>query len=39
MRNLVIVMLGGAIGAGFRYEVGLVARRFVGTAFPGAPCS
>jgi CrcB protein len=34
MRNLVIVMLGGAIGAGFRYQVGLVARRVVATAFP-----
>ena len=34
MRNLVIVMLGGAIGAGFRYEVGLVALRLMGAAFP-----
>lgn len=31
---LLLVMLGGAIGAGFRYHIGAVAMRNLGTAFP-----
>ena len=34
MPNLVLVMLGGAIGAGLRYGVGLAAARSLGAAFP-----
>ena len=34
MPNLLLVMLGGAIGAGFRYHVGRVALQQMGPAFP-----
>jgi CrcB protein len=34
MFNLLLVMLGGAIGAGFRYHVGRVAAQNMGSAFP-----
>ena len=34
MRNLILVMLGGAIGAGFRYGVGTLALRQLGPSFP-----
>ena len=34
MPPLFIVMLGGAIGAGFRYHISTVALRFMGPAFP-----
>ena len=34
MRNLILVMLGGAIGAGFRYGVGMLALRQLGPSFP-----
>ena len=34
MPPLLIVMLGGAIGAGFRYHVSLVALRNLGAGFP-----
>src|SRR6478609_11703172 len=34
MPPLLIVMLGGAIGAGFRYHVGYAALRNLGPAFP-----
>ena len=39
MPNLLLVMLGGAIGAGLRYLVGLVALRWLGPGFPWGPCS
>jgi CrcB protein len=34
MPNLLLVMAGGAIGAGFRYHVGRVALQNVGPGFP-----
>ncbi|WP_116091920.1 fluoride efflux transporter CrcB [Sphingomonas crusticola] len=34
MPPLLLVMLGGAIGAGFRYQVGTVALRNLGPGFP-----
>ena len=34
MPNLLLVMLGGAIGAGLRYGVGLAAARQFGSGFP-----
>lgn len=34
MRNLILVMLGGAIGAGFRYGVGTLALRQLGPSLP-----
>jgi fluoride exporter len=34
MRNLLLVMLGGAIGAGFRHLVGVVALARFGPGFP-----
>ena len=34
MSNLLLVMLGGAIGAGLRYDVGRVASRRLGAGFP-----
>jgi fluoride exporter len=34
MPNLLLVMLGGAIGAGLRYEVGRQALHHVGAGFP-----
>ncbi len=34
MPNLLLVMLGGAIGAGFRYHLGTVALRHLGGHFP-----
>ena len=34
MPNLLLVMLGGAIGAGLRYGVGLAAARRLGAGFP-----
>lgn len=34
MPPLLLVMLGGAIGAGFRYHIGSVALRQLGPAFP-----
>ena len=34
MRNLFLVMLGGAIGAGFRYGVGTLALRQLGPSLP-----
>ena len=34
MPNLLLVMLGGAIGAGLRYGVGLAAVRQLGAGFP-----
>ncbi|MDP8913665.1 MAG: CrcB family protein [Pseudomonadota bacterium] len=34
MRNLILVMLGGAIGAGFRYGVGTLALRQLGASLP-----
>jgi CrcB protein len=34
MPNLLLVMLGGAIGAGFRYNLGRVALHNLGPAFP-----
>jgi fluoride exporter len=34
MSNLLLVMLGGAIGAGFRYHVGRVALQNMGPGFP-----
>jgi CrcB protein len=34
MPNLLIVMLGGAIGAGFRYHIGKVALQNMGPGFP-----
>lgn len=34
MPNLLLVMLGGAIGAGLRFGAGLVAARRLGTDFP-----
>ena len=36
MPKLVLVMLGGAIGAGLRYGVGLAAPRALGAEFPWA---
>ena len=36
MPNLLLVMLGGAIGAGFRYHVGRVALQQMGPGFPWA---
>jgi CrcB protein len=34
MRNLILIMLGGGIGAGFRYGVGTLALRQLGPDFP-----
>jgi CrcB protein len=34
MRNLLLVMIGGGIGAGFRYHLGSVASRQMGPGFP-----
>ncbi len=34
MPNLILVMLGGAIGAAFRYQVGRVAAERLGDSFP-----
>jgi CrcB protein len=34
MPNLILVMLGGAIGAGLRYGLGLAAARRLGDGFP-----
>jgi CrcB protein len=34
MPNLILVMLGGAAGAGFRYEVGRLTLRQLGPGFP-----
>ena len=34
MRNLILVMLGGAIGAGLRFGVGTLALRQLGPGFP-----
>jgi CrcB protein len=34
MRNLVLVMIGGAIGAGFRYNLSRVASEQLGNVFP-----
>ena len=34
MPPLLLVMLGGAIGAGFRYHISTVALRFMGPGFP-----
>jgi CrcB protein len=34
MPPLIIVMIGGAIGAGFRYHIGYAALRNLGPAFP-----
>ncbi len=34
MPPLLLVMLGGAVGAGFRYQVGHAALRLLGPAFP-----
>lgn len=34
MPNLLLVMLGGAIGAAFRYQVGRVALQLIGPGFP-----
>ena len=34
MPNLIIVMLGGAAGAGLRYEVGRLTLRHIGADFP-----
>ncbi len=34
MPPLILVMLGGAIGAGFRYHIGAVALRNMGPGFP-----
>jgi CrcB protein len=34
MRNFLLVMAGGAIGAGLRYAFGLAAARALGSAFP-----
>ncbi|WP_129791903.1 fluoride efflux transporter CrcB [Sphingosinicella sp. CPCC 101087] len=34
MPNLLLVMMGGALGAGMRYGVGLAAARRLGAAFP-----
>ena len=34
MRNLILIMLGGAVGAGFRYRVGTLALRRLERGFP-----
>jgi CrcB protein len=34
MPNLLLVMLGGAVGAGFRYHIGRVALQQLGAVFP-----
>jgi len=34
MRNLLLVMIGGAVGAGFRYQLSSVALRHMGPGFP-----
>lgn len=34
MPNLLLVMIGGAVGAGLRYEAGRLALRALGPAFP-----
>ncbi len=34
MPPIIIVMLGGAIGAGFRYHIGMIALRNLGPLFP-----
>src|SRR6476620_2755103 len=34
MPNLLLVMIGGAIGSALRYEVGRLSLRLMGTAFP-----
>jgi CrcB protein len=34
MPNLLLIMLGGAIGAGFRYHIGRVALEQLGPSFP-----
>ncbi|HEX8668642.1 MAG TPA: CrcB family protein [Allosphingosinicella sp.] len=34
MPNVLLVMLGGAVGAGLRYEVGRAALRHIGAGFP-----
>jgi CrcB protein len=34
MPSLLLVMIGGAVGAGLRYEVGRLALRILGAAFP-----
>ena len=34
MHKLLLVMIGGAVGAGLRYEVGRIAFRQLGPAFP-----
>src|SRR5690606_14253812 len=34
MPNLILVMIGGAVGAGLRYEVGRVSLRLMGPGFP-----
>lgn len=34
MPNLLLVMIGGAIGAGLRYEAGRVSLRLIGPSFP-----
>lgn len=34
MRNLLLVMLGGAIGAGFRYQLSSAANHHLGSQFP-----
>jgi CrcB protein len=34
MPNLLFVMIGGAVGAGLRYEAGRLAARQLGTGFP-----
>lgn len=39
MPNLFLVMLGGALGAALRYEVGRWSPRLLGTAFPWATLS
>ena len=34
MPNILLVMIGGAVGAGLRYEVGRLSLRIMGPAFP-----
>jgi CrcB protein len=34
MPNLLLVMIGGAVGAGLRYEVGRISLRLMGPGFP-----
>ncbi|MBL7711573.1 MAG: fluoride efflux transporter CrcB [Chitinophagaceae bacterium] len=36
MRNLLLVMLGGGVGSGFRYLVSLLGRKYFAASFPTA---